>query len=59
MRYKARKTLQVGDVVYNEGDFVDPTDVLMIESWVHWGDVEAVEEPKPVKKAEPHHEKVK
>jgi hypothetical protein len=52
-KYKARKDLQIGDVVYKPGDIIsDPPDI--VGSWVLWGDAEVVEEAeehKPVKKA--------
>jgi len=42
-QYKARKTIQIGDKVYQEGDILeDPPEI--VGSWVLWGDVEVVEE---------------
>jgi hypothetical protein len=44
-KVRARKTIRIGDDVYEPGDIIsDPPEI--VGSWILWGDVEPVEEVK-------------
>ena len=50
-KYKARKTLQIGNKLYEPGSIIESDDAPeVIGSWVYWGDVEVVEDA-PVHKS--------